>query len=1031
MNKNNYSKIVLSLLLFFTSTLLMGHKLDMDKLGGLKFRSIGPAGMSGRVTAIEVLDNDPSQIFVGSASGGLWKSENGGINFKPIFEGQKVHSIGDVTVYQKNPSILYVGTGEGNPRNSQSSGNGVYKSIDGGVTWEHLGLDNTRNIHRVIIDPNNPDVVYIGAIGTAWSPTADRGVYKTTDGGKTWNKILFVNNSTGVADMVMDPSNPNKIIVAMWEYQRWPWFMNSGGPGSGLYMTIDGGKNWVKKDEKNGLPKGELGRIGIAIAKSNPDVVYALIESKATALYRSNDGGNNWKMTADKNVGDRPFYYADLRVDPTNENRVYNVFTNVTVSEDGGKNFTDLMGPFGVHSDHHAFWINPKNPNHILDGNDGGLYASMDRGKSWRFHHNLPVGQFYHINVDNEIPYNVMGGLQDNGTWSGPAYKWQIFGRIQNTDFVSVGFGDGFDVLPDLDDSRYGYSLSQGGSFMRYDKKTGMIKSIKPQIEGDTKLRFNWNTAIAQDPFDNSTLYIGSQFVHKSTNKGLGWATISPDLTTNDPAKQKQGESGGLTIDNSTAENFTTILVIEPSPLEKGVIWVGTDDGNVQLTKDGGATWTNLVANIKGVPAGTWVPQIKASLHNKGEAFVVFDDHRRNNWIPYVFKTTNYGKTWTRLVDENSVWGYALSIAQDPKTPNLLFLGTEFGLYVSIDAGATWTKWKSDFPTASTMDMIIHPREHDLAVATFGRSLYILDDIRPLRDIAMDKSVMNKMVHLFTIPDAYQAVIGMPSFFGADDGFSGENRPTGALISYWSKNKVGKDSVTINIKDSAGKIFRSLKASAQPGVNRMAWDLKKEASRYPGAMDPFAAFFSQGVEALAGMYTVTVTVGKDSVTQTLKILADPGMQITMDQFKTNLERKETFMKMITTFREDYESIKKMEASLTKLTTFLKDRKDDTSKDLIKGATELQKRVDEIATLGVPKPASGILGDTDDLKAQLQSLGFYFLSPMVPPGESEMILLKKLETKVSDYSKTIADFKAKELTPFSDKVKRTQISLWED
>ncbi|MCB0837714.1 MAG: hypothetical protein KDD99_13675, partial [Bacteroidetes bacterium] len=915
-------------LIFMIPLFSLGQKVDMSLMGGMNFRSIGPAGMSGRVTAIDVVQRNVSEVYIGTATGGVWKSENGGTNWKPIFEGQKVASIGDIAIYQKNPAIIFVGTGEGNPRNSQSAGNGMYKSMDGGKTWKHLGLDNSRNIHRVIIHPDNPDIVYAGVIGPAWKPTSERGVYKSIDGGKTWKNILFVNDTTGVADMIIDPQNPNKLIVAMWHYLRDPWFFKSGGSGSGIHVTMDGGETWTKKTEANGLPKGPWGRIGLAIAKSKPDVVYALVEAEKNRLYRSDDGGNSFQMTADSEVGDRPFYYSDIFVDPTNENRVYNLASQTTISEDGGKSFKSAMGFFAVHSDHHAFWINPENPSHLINGNDGGLYASMDMGKTWRFHHNLPLGQFYHINVDNEVPYNVMGGLQDNGSWVGPAYKWQLLGSINNPDFISVGFGDGFDVIPDPDDSRYGYSLFQGGMMMRYDKKAGIFKLIKPADPANTKLRFNWNAGIAQDPFDNSTIYLGSQFVHKSSNKGNSWEIISPDLTTNNPEKQKQAETGGLTIDNTNAETHTTIIVIEPSSREKGLIWVGTDDGNVQITRNGGGEWQNVVKNIKGLPENSWVTQIKASSHNDGEAVVVFDNHRYNDWNPYVYRTQNYGKSWTKLVDSDDVWGYALSFVQDPIEPRLMFLGTEFGLYVSISEGEIWSKWKGDFPTASAMDMVIHPREHDLVVGTFGRSVYILDDIRPLREMASkDAKVEKQDLHVFAIPDAYQAIVGMPAFFsGSGDVFSGQNRPTGAMISYWAKEASEKDSVKIVITDAEGKEFRTMKTTAKKGINRMFWDMKKESAQYPGGQDMFGSLFSQAVEALPGEYTVTISVGEHSSTQKIKVLADPNMEISMDEFKKNLEAKARFQKAIATTTEVYKKMDEATKSINKVMTFIADQK---------------------------------------------------------------------------------------------------------
>ena len=516
----------LTLLTLFISTIVFSQQLDLEKLKNIKPRSIGPAGMSGRVTAIDVVTNQPDIIYAGTASGGLWKSESGGIDWKPIFDDQAVASIGSVAIQQSNPDVIWAGTGEGNPRNSLTGGYGLYKSLDAGNTWKLVGLEKTRNIHKIIIDKDNPNTVYVGAIGSPWGEHPERGVFKTTDGGKTWKKSLFVNNKTGCADLVVDPSNPNKIIAAMWEHQRKPWTFNSGGEGSGMYITYNGGDDWKKLTSKDGLPKGNLGRVGLAIAPSNPKFVYALVEAKKNALYKSEDGGFKWKKVNDKSsgrgsggIGNRPFYYSDIFVDPINENRIYSVFTYVNVSEDGGRSFKQLMPAYGtslgVHPDHHAWWIHPTDPNFMIDGNDGGLNITRDRGKTWRFVENLPLAQFYHINVDMEFPYNVYGGMQDNGSWIGPAYVLKSQG-IRNSYWQELMFGDGFDVIPDPKNSRFGYGMSQQGYVARYDRKTGNTKVIRPTHPNpDVKLRFNWNSAIALSPIDNETLYFGTQFVHR------------------------------------------------------------------------------------------------------------------------------------------------------------------------------------------------------------------------------------------------------------------------------------------------------------------------------------------------------------------------------------------------------------------------------------------------------------------------------------------------------------------------------------
>ncbi|OBX25620.1 sortilin (neurotensin receptor 3) [Gelidibacter algens] len=800
-------KKTLFFLMLFASCSLFAQEFSLDLLKSMKPRNIGPGGMSGRVTAIDAVHSNPDIMYVGTASGGLWKSTSGGIKWDPIFDKEVTASVGAVAIQQSNPSVIWVGTGEGNPRNSLNGGYGIYRSLDGGKSWQLKGLEKTRHIHRIIIDPTNPNVIYVAAIGSPWGEHPERGVFKTTDGGDTWNKILFANNKTGAADLVMDPTNPNKLIAALWEHKREPWFFNSGGEGSGLHMTHDGGKTWKKLTDKDGLPKGDLGRIGIAIAPNKPNIVYALVEAEKNALYKSEDGGFKWKMINDKNdIGDRPFYYSEIYVDPQNENRVYSVFTYINVSQDGGKNFDQLMPAYGVdngvHPDHHAWWIHPKNGQFMIDGNDGGLNITKDGGKSWRFIGNLPVAQFYHISVDNEFPYNVYGGMQDNGSWRGPAYVWRDQG-IRNSYWQEISFGDGFDVVPDKDDSRYGWSMSQQGYVTRYDWQTGNNYIVRPtHPEADTELRFNWNSAINMDPFDNSTIYFGSQFVHKSTDKGETWSIISPDLTTNDPEKLKQSESGGITMDATGAENHCTILVIEPSPVEQNMLWAGTDDGRVHITQNGGQNWTDVTKNIKGLPAGSWIPQIKASNKNKGEALLVANDYRRFNFAPYAYRTKDYGKTWTRIIDETDVISYTLSIVEDLEEPNLMFLGTDDGLYISIDAGTEWTKWTEGFPTVSVKDLVIHPREHDLIIGTFGRAAWVMDDIRPLRELAKNKQLVNQKLELFTPPIAYQAAYQQPtgSRFGADAMYQGENKPSGVQLSYYVKIDPKKDTINTDIK---------------------------------------------------------------------------------------------------------------------------------------------------------------------------------------------------------------------------------------
>ena len=974
------------LLALFCTSISVGQQLTMEQLENLKPRNIGPGGMSGRVTSIDAVHDNPEIMYVGTASGGLWKSTSGGIKWAPIFDKQITASVGAVAIQQSNPSVVWVGTGEGNPRNSLNGGYGVFKTLDGGKTWTAMGLEKTRHIHKILIDPTDPNTVYVGAIGAPWGAHEERGVYKTTDGGKNWRRILFSNNTSGVADMVMDPKNPNKIIAALWDHKRDPWFFKSGGAGSGLYMTYDGGENWKKLSEKEGLPKGELGRIGLAIAASKTDVIYALIESKKNALYKSTDGGSQWKMVNDKeDIGNRPFYYSDIFVDPQNENRVYSVFTYVNVSEDGGKSFTELMPAYGVdngvHPDHHAWWIHPKNGQFMMDGNDGGMNITRDGGASWRFVGNIPVAQFYHISTDNEYPYNVYGGMQDNGSWRGPAYVWKVQG-IRNSYWQEIAFGDGFDVVPDKDNAQFGYAMSQQGFVSRYDWKTGNNYSVRPTAPDEkTDLRFNWNAGIGQDPFDNSTVYFGSQFVHKSTDKGLTWEVISTDLTTNDPEKQKQSESGGLTMDATGAENHCTILVIEPSPVEKDMLWVGTDDGRVHFTQDGGNTWNEVTKNIKGLPKGSWIPQIKASANNKGEALLIANDYRRFNYTPYAYRTKNYGKTWERIVDEKDVNSYTLAIIEDPKNPNLLFLGTDDGLYMSLNAGDSWEKWTAGFPTVSTKDLVIHPREEDLVIGTFGRAAWVLDDIRPLRAVAGNPEALVGPFKLFAPPTAYLAAYQQPtgSRFGADALYQGENKKYGAMITYFTKEGAAKKGAKADLKtdsedqDESDQDAEKLKSSKdslflrvfngdalirtigfkkpeKSGFHRMYWNMDEKGADRPSRSISTRNRERGGKSVLPGTYKLVLTDGLLESMQDIRVAADPRLVASLASMEAVYNAEKVLEGYMQSAADAVKQLVQSKQTAEKLSKELSDLDKKLHKENIKKAKDISKEIDGLIAM---------------------------------------------------------------------------------
>ena len=1026
---------------------MIAQPLNMDLLKNMKARSIGPAGMSGRVTSIDVVLKNTDVIYVGTASGGLWKSESGGIAWEPIFDEQPVASIGAIAITQQNPDIIWAATGEGNPRNSQTSGHGIYKSLDGGKNWKLMGLEHTHNIHRVLIHPSNPDIVYAGVQGSAWGPHPERGVYKTVDGGKSWDKILYINDSTGVADMIMDPVNPNKLIVGMWEFRRWPWFFKSGGTGSGLYITFDGGDNWEERTDKDGLPKGELGRIGLAIAPSNPKYMYAMIESKKNALYGSQDGGFSWRMINDKGeIGNRPFYYSDIFVDPQNENRIYSLYSMISRSEDGGKSFRVIVPYSGVHPDHHAFWIHPNNPSFLINGNDGGLNISRDMGKSWRFVENLPLAQFYHINVDEEYPYHVYGGMQDNGSWRGPAYVWRS-GGIRNAYWEELYFGDGFDVVPDPEDALAGYAMSQGGNLGRYNLKTRMTKFIQPVHPDGIQLRFNWNAGIAQDPFDPSSIYYGSQFLHKSTDRGDNWEIISPDLTTNDPEKQKQLESGGLTYDVTQAENFTTIIAISPSPVQQGVIWVGTDDGNLQLTRDGGKTWTNLIENIQGVPSGSWIPQIHPSSYDAGEAFVVINNYRRNDWNTYVYRTRDFGKTWTPIASQDNIWGYALSFIQDPIAPNLMFLGTEFGLYVSIDGAQNWTKWTHGFPTVSTMDMKIHPREHDLVIGTFGRAAFVLDDIRPLREMAQaETDITQKPLHLFAPPTAvlsgYQQATG--TRFAADAIFAGDNKRYGAMISYnvniakpnaqeqdsTSKMKAKADSVKIEIFNTHNELLRTLKQKPDSGLNRIFWRMDKKGPRFPSTGQRMFFGEPSGGPVLPGTYKLLAHYGEEKDSTEIEVMLDPRLEMDLEAVSRTLAMNDERNEYIELITQASDQLQEASKTLNSLKPLLPDS--DEGKELGKESKAMADSIKQLLNLILPDNSKqGIVRDPNVLLYKIYSSSSYFSTINTAPNGTQEIVLAGFKADTEELLEKVNAFFDTEWKTFREKVEALELSPFKD
>ncbi|TDJ14289.1 MAG: hypothetical protein E2O65_14575 [Gammaproteobacteria bacterium] len=1075
--------LFLSLTLTIFAPLTAIAALDADLLRGLSARSLGPAAVGGRISAIDAVVSDPNRIVVGVATGGIWISDNGGVTWDPVFDNEAVASIGALAINQSNPDIIWVGTGESNVRNSTSIGGGIYKSVDGGKNWRLMGLPNSERIDRITLHPTDSDIVYVAAMGTLWGPNSERGVYKTSDGGDTWQQILYVDQQTGATDIKMDPTNPDKLYAGMWQFRRWPYYFKSGGPGSGMYISYDAGKTWKQKTEEDGLPAGELGRMVFGISASEPKRVYALVEAETSALLVSNDGGERWStVNEDYNVAVRPFYYTEIAIDPTNANRVYNIDTRLRMSIDGGKTFEfneviDCCTPGNtLHIDNHAFWINPNDSRHIIVGNDGGLGITHDRGETWRFVRNMPLAQFYHIAVDNDHPYHIYGGLQDNGSWRGPSEVWENAG-IRNVHWQEVGFGDGFDTIPDPENSRRGYVMSQGGNLNRWDLDTGEQRLIKPDPQGeDVDLRFNWNAGFAQDPFDTATIYYGSQYLHKSVDRGNTWSVISGDLTSNNPDMQTYRESGGLTYDVTAAENFTSIVAVAPSRHEQGVIWVGTDDGRVHVTRDGGQSWNRIDERARGLPAGAWVPMIAPSPHDPATAFVVFDDHRRGNMQSYVYRVENYGQRWRSLAtDELS--GYALSVLQDHVDPNLLFLGTEFGLFVSVDAGSSWTKFTAGVPTVSVMDMAIQERENDLVLGTHGRSVYVIDDYSALRNLSIDDFDSRLKILSATTGQHYRANQTPSTRFTGSAEFRAENEPYGVMLTFMasgqdlqhpdeeaerermillreSRDGEADDAdadgdeddvvkVTITVKDASGEVIRTYREAAYQGINRTTWDMRIDGAReLPG---PEKQDYKDGVpagpEVPPGHYSITLALDHPDSQATVASIdvqtePDPRSGYSQSEIERNFATQVDLLRLQKAVVTAVERIVRARGEVGTITKLISARQgaDDNeeltalkvqAKGIKEGLDELEKRFRS------PPETKGYLYTADKIVSQLKMAQDYVSSTYDTPSAAAETYMQIADDAVNGGLSELNSFISGELEVFRKAVDSAGIGLLSD
>ena len=1029
-----------------------------ESRGRIPWRSVGPANQAGRISVVVGVPGNRDVYYVAGANGGIIKTTNGGTTFKPIFDKQSATSIGAIAIAPSDPNVLYVGTGEGNPRNNASIGDGMYKSLDAGEHWTHVGLAKTEKIARIVIDHHSPDIVYACALGREWGPNEERGVFKTTDGGKSWARILYVDAQTACSDIAADPGNSNILYAGMYTYRRWAWHLESGGGSTAVYRSVNGGATWERlsgKGRANGLPTKDMDRIGIAVAPSDPNIVYVISETKDEGeLWRSDDGGTRWRtVSRDPNINFRPFYYADIRVDPQNPNRIFALSGSLYLSEDGGATFKTIGRD--VHGDHQAMWIDPSNPRYILSGSDGGWQVSYDGSKTFDVVNTFPFTQFYHINYDMQRPYMVCGGLQDNGNWCGASRTFSAQGHRKN-DWFTVSGGDGFFTVPVMDKPWLVYSDAQGGMLNITDTRTGTQKTIYPYPNrvgsvGDAmighKYRFNWNSPIALSPLDPKVVYFGGNVVFKSTDYGMSWTTISPDLTTNDPAKQ-QSSGGPIVVDNTAAEFHSTLLSIAPSPLDSNVIWVGTDDGNVQVTRDAGRHWSNVFTNVAGLKPNAWIPTVEASHFDAGTAYVAADHHQDDDYTPYAYMTTDYGKSWRAITGDlpaSAAWVHV--VREDPRNQNLLYIGTEMGVWASWDRGAHWRSIRGNVPVNPVRDIQIHPRDNDLLLATHGRGLYILDDITHLQQMS---GTQDADVTLFDIRPAVRWNEWSRDGNLGQKHWTGDNPPPGALITYHLKSQpVGEVNVTVT--DKEGRTLRRMRRVADDaGLNRVSWDLRMDPPPVPprdaaatgsapatpprdtslaavraqrsapsdaaSTDDEYEARYSPNVgpPVLPGTYTVTLVVDGKRYSKPVQVELDPRSDMTVAQLVAQRDAAVRMTEMTVHVNRIIATTDNVLVQLTRLQDGLRrpvspdsgaamganDAAPRTSPPVLgevtSAITELRHFRDSV--LARPLPRLGYR-QYPRLREEVQTVTGMIARPMLPPTAGEMLRANELRTEV--------------------------------
>jgi photosystem II stability/assembly factor-like uncharacterized protein len=873
-----------------------GESPSPSPFAGLRFREIGPATPSGRIDDFAVLESNPAVFYVATATGGLWKTVNQGTTFTTVFDNEATSSIGDVAIAPTDANLVWVGTGENNNRQSSSWGDGVYKSVDGGKSWKNMGLRESKQIARIIVDPVDNDIVYVAALGSLWGPGGERGVYKTTDGGLTWASVLKTDADTGATELVMDPTNNKVLYAATYQRRRATWGFNGGGNGSAIYKTADAGRTWTKLTK--GVPEGPKGRIGLDVYRRNPNILYARIEHpKESGVYRSEDAGASWTKTG--NTNPRPMYFSQIRIDPNNDLRIYVLGVQLHVSDDGGKTFRN-DGAQKIHVDFHAMWINPANSNHTILGGDGGVGISYDRSKTYVWLRNMPLGQFYHITYDMRTPFTVCGGLQDNNTWCGPSSVRSAAG-IGNDEWFVISGGDGFQAQVDPSDPRILYAESQDGRMSRIDRTTNERKPIRPEPpDGEKPYRWNWDTPMAISPHNPATVFVAANRLFKSTDRGHSWKVISADLTTGtdrDTLDLMGAKGKDITIaKNDGVASYGNLVTFNESPTKAGLYYTGSDDGVISVSRDDGANWANVTSKVPGLGKNTYVSRVAPSRFDEGTVYATFDGHRLNDFSTYVYASSDYGQSWRSIAGDLPRGQVARTIAEDLKNPEVLYLGTESGLFVTFDKGKQWTRVKANLPTVPIYEITLHPRDNAMILATHGRSIWILDDLTPLQQFAKARSMD---AHLFDIRTATQMnpAGDRSRDFEGDMQFLGKNPDIGAAFIYYLKSPAKK--LTLTVKDSAGGVVRELagddvKDKTAAGINTVVWDLRVKPLPRPrapqggpgGGGGGFGGGGLNGPFVIPGTYRVSLSVDdKEVAANSFTVQGDPEIQISAEDRK--------------------------------------------------------------------------------------------------------------------------------------------------